>query len=402
MSVKVYALGIYAEVSRGQKSLEALKGKADGNPDLFAAFCNPDPAAFFGRALHKVFARSVTGAQVTDALAEKLVKVLSPETFKHFSTTLLGGIGPKGLSTGETLTFFWPSPEELRILVRGQVAGDIKGGSELPKALHRGFLGPDPAIPELKLSVAKGLPRLFHGGAAAAAGGGVGANPRRAGTPVRPTTVTEPASGLPMPTGPTFAAFSPPGGNEASSNKPTPMRLLGCGVRVKKLGFIEVQVYAVGIFVEPEGAKRELAPWAKASSTGNNAQPLFASLLSTDPAAFYGRALHMVFARSVSGKQVADALGEKLAKIVTPEVFAQFCSTLLEGIGPNGLNKGESLSFFWCRIDALRIYVRGTPTGEVSDALLPKAIHSGFLGDDPGAPEAKTQVPRGAAALLAE
>ena len=175
--------------------------------------------------------------------------------------------------------------------------------------------------------------------------------------------------------------------------------------QVKKLGFIEVQVYALGIFVEPEGAKRVLAPWANNTGgpAGNSPQPLFESLLdNTDPASFFGRALHMVFARAVSGKQVADALGEKLSKVVSPDVFERFSSTLLEGIGSSGLAKGESLSYYWCQNEVLRVYVRGVPVGEVRDGKLPRAIHAGFLGDDPGAPEAKAQVPRGAAALLSE
>lgn len=110
----------------------------------------------------------------------------------------------------------------------------------------------------------------------------------------------------------------------------------------------------------------------------------------------------MVFARSVTGKQVSDALGEKLAKVVSAEVFERFASTLLDGIGSSGLNKGENLSFFWCQPEVLRIYARGVPAGEVKDSMLCKAIHAGFLGADPGAPEAKSQVPRGAAALLSE
>jgi len=54
-------------------------------------------------------------------------------------------------------------------------------------------------------------------------------------------------------------------------------------------------------------------------------------LIAQDSATFFRRALHLVFARSVTGKQVADALAEKLKANLSPAIFNAFSQTLLNG-----------------------------------------------------------------------
>ena len=95
---KVYAVGIYCDATGACRVLEGWRRGGAASGALGDALLSADPATFFPRALHMVFARDVTGAQVSDALAEKLKQAVAPEAFAKFSEALLAGIGPKGLS----------------------------------------------------------------------------------------------------------------------------------------------------------------------------------------------------------------------------------------------------------------------------------------------------------------
>jgi hypothetical protein len=65
MNIKVYALAVYVE--RSDRARAAVKPAMGGPPDKAAgALLSQDPAAFFPRALHMIFARSVSGQQVRD------------------------------------------------------------------------------------------------------------------------------------------------------------------------------------------------------------------------------------------------------------------------------------------------------------------------------------------------
>lgn len=126
--------------------------------------------------------------------------------------------------------------------------------AKLPRAIHAGIaLGPDPGVPEAKAMLPKGIARLFHG-AGGASGGGGGGKPR-VGQAVRaPPTVAEPATGLPLPS----VLGDLPSHDPAKSPISPALKLLGCGVRVKKLGFVSIQVYAVGVYASAEGCKEHL------------------------------------------------------------------------------------------------------------------------------------------------
>jgi hypothetical protein len=77
----------------------------------------------------------------------------------------------------------------------------------------------------------------------------------------------EPITGLTIPA---TLAFADLGGSEG------PLVSVGCGARVKVLGFLTVKVYALGVFVESSNASRAaLEPLAQAG--GND---LFNALLS--------------------------------------------------------------------------------------------------------------------------
>jgi hypothetical protein len=324
------------------------------------------------------------------------------------------GIGPKGLAEGDALTFLWAAPSALRLFVRGEPCGtaDLVDAA-LPKVLHAGLaLGPDPAVPEAKTATANNIRRVFYqasSGGGGANGGGAG----RAGSKVAVAAaraVTEPATGLTLPT----ELGLDGGGGSLAPAGPVRLQLLGCGVKVKKLGFLEVQVYAVGVYAEPAGCKAALGLWHQlgGSGTAGTDEALFEALLAGGPggdgdgtaprATFFRRALHLVFARSVSGKQVADALAERLQLNVSAAAFGAFSRCLLAGIGADTpLAKGEALSYLWSAPTVVRVFVRGKCVGELEDEKLPRTLFVGFLGpNDPQSPAAKAAVPAGAAALF--
>uniref|UniRef100_A0A7S2S0W0 Chalcone-flavonone isomerase family protein n=1 Tax=Rhizochromulina marina TaxID=1034831 RepID=A0A7S2S0W0_9STRA len=384
LNVKVYAIGLYVEAGAA-KALEPFKSDSS-SPALFEALF--DQEKFFVRKVLLTFARGVSSKQVTDAIAENLKAHLDEKILEKFGTTLASGIG-KSLDKGESIFFAWTAPESLVIGVRGKATGELSH-PKLPYILFRGFLGPNTPIPPLRSSTAQGLPRLFQAAAGAMGAGGEGGGGGRsapASAPAVPATVTEPSTGLPLPT--TLTMVDPTSADGAGLG----MSLLGCGVRVKKLGMISVNVYALGIFVDAERSK----PHLEAFKSGTADPRLFEALLSRE--AFFSRMLYMVFARSVSAKQVADALAEKLKPNLPPEVFDQFNSTVINSLG-KGLSKGQTLAFLWAAPDHLSVIVNGKPSGEITNDRLPRMLHVGFLGDDPGVPEAKAAIPKAVADLL--
>ena len=383
--------------ARARPLLDSFKGKAAGNPSFFAAMLGADAGTFFPRCLRMVFVRSVTAVQVMDSLAEKIKPVVTADTFSAFSDRLLSGVGKSGLKAGEHLTFFWAAPDILRVIVRGKVSGDVRD-AKLPLVLHKGFLGDNPVVPEAKESVASGLSRLYQGGAEiddlGSSGGGAAS---RIGRPVpMPGIIVEPATKLEFKTP---LCLPGPNGDIA-------MQLLAKGPKVKKIPMIgAVQVYAVGIYVEPVGCKKVLAApngwWEQSKSGGSNHASLYDALVGGgDDRSFFPRSLHLVFARSVSYSQVAGALAEKLKLVAPPAAFEKLSVLLETGIGKASLKVGETITYFWCELDCLRVLVRGAVAGDIRDAFLPRMMHKGFLGADPSSPEAYAEVPQGAMSLL--
>jgi hypothetical protein len=216
------------------------------------------------------------------------------------------------------------------------------------------------------------------------------------------TTVKEPATGIALPT-------------VLQLEEGTPvLRLLGCGVKIKAWGFLNVDVYALGVFAELEGCRVAAASWfaqqpavphsgaLKASSSVavhvDNHDALFEALRQSEP--FYPRALYLAFARVVTAKQVTETLAVQLKLLVSENTFRLFSAILLGGVGLGGMAKHETLTFFWPKSSTLRVFVRGAFVGEVEDESLPRVMFHGFLGPEPHSAAAKAALPAGAAALF--
>ena len=149
----------------------------------------------------------------------------------------------------------------------------------------------------------------------------------------------------------------------------------------------------LGVFVESVKAWSQLAAFRGKSLEGNAA--FFDTFLSVERASFFRRALHMTFVRSVKAAQVANALSEKIKAHVSPQLFALFRDAMITGIGQGGINKGETLVFFWEAPTSLRVFIRGKLCADLEGETLPYFLHKSFLGENSGVPEARTTVAAG-------
>ncbi|KAL4419927.1 hypothetical protein ABPG75_007025 [Micractinium tetrahymenae] len=116
-----------------------------------------------------------------------------------------------------------------------------------------------------------------------------------------------------------------------------PLRCLGAGVRVKKLGFIAVKVYAVSMYVDAgaaaEAGKQEKQPDSEAAA------------LDVLKNGAFDKALQMHLVRGVTGKQFSDALDESLRPIMTGDEAA--LSTFSSFFHGKQLDKGTDVTLLW-------------------------------------------------------
>jgi hypothetical protein len=223
-------LAPFRALPAGRGGAEALHQPAD----LFKALLSSEADTFFARALHLVFLRQQTGAQVVEALVERLRGHLSPAACERFAGGILGGLSGSGgrsgrhtfggVAAGDALTVLWSAPAKLRLLLHasagrgadpklfarashGVAAGPDLPDADLPRLLLVGgeppastagaipccvwkkvyltksctrircrararvcvcgrqgafCFGPNPTVPEVKVSVARNLERLYE------------------------------------------------------------------------------------------------------------------------------------------------------------------------------------------------------------------------------------------------
>lgn len=161
--------------------------------------------------------------------------------------------------------------------------------------------------------------------------------------------------------------------------------LAGLGVRVKKIAGIGVKVYAAGLYIDAEAAKKAVGDKYKGKSAAAVAKDdgLYSSLL-TNPG--IEKTVRLVFARDLDSKKISDALVERLVPRLgagSPSIkeFEKF----FDGIA---FKKGQSLTFSAVK-GALHTNIRGTQVADIKDSLLCEALFEAYLGPDPVIPQAK-------------
>ncbi|CEM34595.1 unnamed protein product [Vitrella brassicaformis CCMP3155] len=174
------------------------------------------------------------------------------------------------------------------------------------------------------------------------------------------------------------------------------MTLLGAGPRRKNLGIAKVNVYSVGLYVEPKEAAKALSSFKGESEESlMNDDRFYDTLLGKE----VPKLVLLKFARTVGAHKVADALSA--VKGVEPEVVSEFCSLLEKGMGAS-IKKAETIAMGWTEDQRLDVLIRGQPAGTVVDAKLPKAFFELYLGKTPVSMEAKHAFVKRVASLFSK
>jgi hypothetical protein len=178
--------------------------------------------------------------------------------------------------------------------------------------------------------------------------------------------------------------------------------LTGIGVRTRTM--LNIKVYAVGLFVDADAARVNLANWA-----GNEPKELekdkemFRRMLQMDT----GMTLRLVMTRDVDGEKMAEAFEKSLAPRVEKaaaemdmpggtEALAQFRSYF-------DVDKvtDDSELIFSCVDGTLYTTIKGEVAEAIESPALCWALFDVYIGEKPISSGAKKDFGRGMAAVLA-
>merc|ERR1712166_698205 len=153
--------------------------------------------------------------------------------------------------------------------------------------------------------------------------------------------------------------------------------LIGTAVRVKKVLFVSVQVYALGLYVDKKEAQAKLPRQITES--------LFTTLLSDEAALALTVRMEMV--RAVGGDTMSGALKEaiepRLAAIYNdPAKTAADMEAFTKQFDIASLSTGTLLTFSKTSAGTLITEVGGVFKGEITSPALARAFFSVFLGKD--------------------
>ncbi len=210
-----------------------------------------------------------------------------------------------------------------------------------------------------------------------------------ASQPAAPETVREPESGTLFP-----VALTPPGGA-------TPHRLMGTGIRQRTI--FRVNVYAFGLYVDPDGARAALADFAGATAEALGRDQRFTRrLLDLD----FGMALRLVMTRTVSGGDVADAFDDALrprmprAGAGAAGDAAAALATLRGYLDVDEVRRDAEIVFSCGPAGRLAMTVDGGERPPIESRVLCRALFDVYLGEDPIEQDGKSNTLAGFAGLL--
>lgn len=195
-------------------------------------------------------------------------------------------------------------------------------------------------------------------------------------------TVTEPSSGVPFPT-----ELTVPGGTADHV-------LTGTAIRTKT--FLKVKVYAFGLYVDPEGARAVLAPYAgqPASELERN-DAFYRRILDGD----FAMTLRLVMTRDVGGDDMADAFDGALR----PRVQKAAAEMSMPGgeaaldqfrgyFSLDEMTKGAEIVFSCSPEGNLTTSIKGAEQPAIESAALCWALFDVYLGQKPISGDGKKKV----------
>ena len=204
-------------------------------------------------------------------------------------------------------------------------------------------------------------------------------------------TVTEPRSGTPFP-----VSIIPPGGT-------TPHWIMGTGLRDRTI--FRVQIYAFGLYVDPNGARAALSPFARIpASTFERDETFYRRLLDLD----FAMTLRLVMIRTIDGDDAAeafdDALRPRMARAMRGATGSA-AEAALESFGRHfdvdKVQTGTEIVFSCNPEGRLTTSVEGGERPRIDSAALCRALFDVYLGEAPISGTGKRRVIAGFPGLLA-
>jgi hypothetical protein len=178
----------------------------------------------------------------------------------------------------------------------------------------------------------------------------------------------------------TQVRFTPEITTDASAKK---QFLIGTGVR-KKLGVINV--YAMGLYVEPTAAAVALAAWKTMDIEKVKTDAAYFTTLQTGK---FAKTMHLTMVFNVSGDDMASAFDESIQPRLKTEA-GKTALTKFRGYFTEPVKDGEELSFSWSE-DGTKVFVKfnGTAKEPIADADFAQALMAVYLDDKPISEDAK-------------
>ena len=211
-----------------------------------------------------------------------------------------------------------------------------------------------------------------------------------AAQPITPDTVREAGSGTPFP-----VAMTPPGTT-------TSHRLVGTGIRRRTI--FRVKVYALGLYVDPVGARAALAGFAGSSARTLQRDARFhRRLLDLD----FGMAIRLVMTRKVRGSDVADAFDDALRPRmarggeIDRQAGAAALARLRSHLDVDEVQRGTEVVLACEPTGRLTASVGRAQRPPIESRTLCRALLDVYLGEDPIERNAKRNIVGGIARLLA-
>ena len=205
-----------------------------------------------------------------------------------------------------------------------------------------------------------------------------------------PDAVREPESGTPFP-----RVLIPPSGTE-------PQRLMGTGIRRRSI--FRVNVYAFGLYVDPTGAEAALAGFAgRRATTLRRDERFHRRLLDLD----FGMTLRLVMARTVEGREVADAFDDALRPRMTRarqshgDADAAALARLRSHLEVEEVQRGTEIVLSCQPTGRLTTSVRQSRRAPIESRALCRALFDVYLGENPIERDGKRNMVAGIARLLA-
>lgn len=175
-------------------------------------------------------------------------------------------------------------------------------------------------------------------------------------------------------------------------------QLLGTGIRVKKIGPVKVNVYAVGIYADAGKATSELSKYSSAADLSKNAGFYQDSITSP-----FEKTLVLKMARKVGTETMVEALTDAVKPRMGgagQQQLADFQSMLLSAVSKQGAAvKGMQFGFV-CKPGNVCVSIDGKEAGSIASDQLRNSLLDVYLGSDSVSPPAKQSFAAGIAALF--